>query len=176
MATYINHNTSGFVAFRCGGCSWCMNATSTPWKLFEGIEYNNYLFGNCQFISCGFCHIVLQWGFYFKRTSWLASLSELIWNSNTPLCGVNMDIFKDVIKDYITLIWKINTWSIHIWRLSSYNFIQFQWICIIIFHWVRKQRSWYPHICFNVWKLHNFSNSSYPCKNFACHPNCFIHW
>jgi len=60
MATYINHNTSGFATFCCGGCSWSMNATSTPWRLFEGIECNNYLFWNGQFISCGFCHIVFQ--------------------------------------------------------------------------------------------------------------------
>jgi hypothetical protein len=56
---------------------------------------------------------MFQWGFYFERTPQLASLSELIWDSNIPLQGVNMDIFRDVIKGYITLTWNINTWNLY---------------------------------------------------------------
>jgi len=44
MATYSNHNTSGFAAVHYGGCIWCTNVTTIPWKLFEGAEYNHYFF------------------------------------------------------------------------------------------------------------------------------------
>jgi hypothetical protein len=44
MATYSNHNTSGFATVHYGGCIWCTNITPIPWKMFEGAEYNHYFF------------------------------------------------------------------------------------------------------------------------------------
>jgi hypothetical protein len=51
MATYSNHNISGFATFFYGGCIWCSNVTPTPWKLFKGTQYNHDLFGDGQ-LNC----------------------------------------------------------------------------------------------------------------------------
>ncbi len=54
MATYNNYGTSGFAYFHYGGCSWCMNGMFILWKLFQGMEYNHYLFRDDQFICAVF--------------------------------------------------------------------------------------------------------------------------
>jgi hypothetical protein len=50
MATYSNHNISGFATFFYGGCIWCTNVTPTPWKLFKGTQHNHDLLRDGQLI------------------------------------------------------------------------------------------------------------------------------